>query len=62
VACVETGLLIGEVATRSGVSRKALRLCERHGALLHLDGSPHRWLALLPEVRHILLAVVGTTV
>jgi transposase len=28
------------------------------GELLHLDGSTHRWLALLPEVRHTLLAVV----
>jgi transposase len=28
------------------------------GELLHLDGSTHRWLALLPDVRHTLLAVV----
>jgi transposase len=28
------------------------------GELLHLDGSTHRWLALLPEVRQTLLAVV----
>jgi MerR family transcriptional regulator, copper efflux regulator len=30
---MENGLLIGEVATRSGVSRKALRLYEARGIL-----------------------------
>ena len=35
---MEHGLLIGEVATRSGVSRKALRLYEARGILL----APHR--------------------
>ncbi len=31
---MEDGLLIGEVATRSGISRKAVRLYEARGILL----------------------------
>lgn len=36
--------------------RRAPRPC--FGELLHLDGSRHRWLALVPDVLHTLLAVV----
>lgn len=36
--------------------RRAPRPC--FGELLHLDGSRHRWLALVPDVLHPLLAVV----
>jgi molybdenum-dependent DNA-binding transcriptional regulator ModE len=30
----------------------------RFGQMLHLDGSPHRWLALLPEERQVLIQAV----
>lgn len=36
--------------------RRERRAC--FGEMLHLDGSPHRWLALAPELRPTLLSVV----
>jgi transposase len=36
--------------------RREPRAC--FGELLHLDGSPHAWLALVPELRQTLIAVV----
>ena len=36
--------------------RREPRAC--YGELLHLDGSPHAWLALVPELRLTLIAVV----
>jgi transposase len=56
------GLLQGArlVAKRRPRGKHRLRRPRREcfGELLHLDGSPHRWLALAPELRCTLITVV----
>src|SRR5215510_13447477 len=36
--------------------RREPRAC--HGELLHLDGSPHAWLALVPDQRQVMVSVL----
>lgn len=55
-ALQQAGLLPKQQPRGRHRRRREPRPC--FGELLHLDGSTHRWLALLPEVRHTLLAVV----
>ena len=50
------GLLATRRARGRHRRRREPRAC--FGELLHLDGSPHRWLALVPEARQTLIAVV----
>lgn len=55
-ALQEAGLVAKRKARGRHRRRREPRPC--FGELLHLDGSPHQWLALCPGERHTLIAVV----
>ena len=58
---VKTALQTAGLVRRGRVRGRHRRRREpraRFGELLHLDGSPHPWLALCPELRLVLLAVL----
>ena len=55
-ALQQAGLLAKQRARGRHRRRREPRPC--FGELLHLDGSRHRWLALVPDVHHTLLAIV----
>ncbi len=55
-ALQEAGLV--SKRTRRGPHRKHRERKESEGEMLHLDGSPHVWLSLVPDQKQTLLAVV----
>jgi hypothetical protein len=59
-AALERAMTIREVVLRRARGRHRRRPEPRpcFGGLLHLDGSRHPWLALVPEQRQTLLAIV----
>lgn len=56
LALQEAGLVRKRAARGRHRRRREPRPC--FGELLHLDGSPHAWLALLPEQRQTLIAIL----